>query len=268
MRAMWKAALSVGEAMLPVKLYAAVQDRDVHFHLLHDRDAARVKQKMVHPETGEPVAREEIRRAYEPAAGLFVLVEPSELEVATPAPSRTISVTRYVAGDALEHPWYDRPYYLGPDGDDARYVALAAVLERGKRIGIAHWVMRKKRYHGVLSARDGQLRLITLRKRDEVVELGKLKAPTGRKLDSRELALAEQLVAALAGDFEPEAYRDEHRERLLELIETKRKGGTIEKVKPVRRAAPASLASALSASLKREKHARSEHNAHKEKKSA
>ena len=213
---MWKGTICLDEHSVPIKLYAAVQDRDVHFHLLHDHDQARVKQRMVHPGTGEPVPAEEVQRAYEAEPGVFVRVEQAELEAIVPEASRRIEVTHFVPHGAIAHPWFDRPYYLGPDGDPARYAALAQALAQKQRIGVVHWVMRKKRYAGALHEHEGALRLFTLRKLEEVVNLAELPAPAGRKLEPRELALAEQLVSTLSGDFDPTAYKDEHRERVLE----------------------------------------------------
>jgi DNA end-binding protein Ku len=248
-RAIWKGVIHLGELTVPVKLYSAVQDRDVHFHLLHDRDRVRVRQRMVHPGTGEAVTREQSLRAYEVEPGVFVRVEPEDLAALEPQPSRQIAVTRCVEPGAIAHVWFDRPYYLGPDGDAGRYAALARALEDAERVAVARWVMRKRSYAGVLHARAGLLRLFTLHAREDVVDLAQLEGPGGRALEPRERALAEQLVSALAGDFDPAAYRDEHRARVLTLIAQKRQGRTIEKARVERRPAPPSLAGALQKSL-------------------
>jgi DNA end-binding protein Ku len=249
-RAIWKGVIHFGDVSVPVKLYSAAQDRDVHFHMLHERDHVRVRQRMVHPVSGDEVPPDQIRRGYEVEPGTFVLLAKEELEALTPKPSRDIEVTHFVAPSAIDQAWYVRPYYLGPDGDDTRYAALAAAMEREARAGVAHWVMRKKQYSGALHARAGRLVLVTMRPAEEVVDVGQLEPPGGRPLDKREQQLAEQLVSALTTDFDPAQFRDEHRERVLELIELKRRGGTIEKPRVERRPGPTSLASALSASLK------------------
>jgi DNA end-binding protein Ku len=249
-RAMWKASIRFGDVSVPVRMYSAAQDKDVHFHMLHERDQERVRQRMVHPGTGEEVPRDQIRRGFEVEPGTFVLLTPEELEQLTPEASREISVTHFVPRDAIDQAWYVRPYYLGPDGEDARYAALAAALEKEGRAGVAHWVTRKKQYSGALHGRDGRLVLLTMRPAEEVVDVSQLEAPGGRPLDKRELQLAEQLVSALTADFDPAAFRDEHRDRVLELIEAKRTGGKIHKPRVPRKAEPASLATALAASLK------------------
>ena len=249
-RAMWKALIRFGDVSVPVRMYSAAQEKDVHFHMLHARDEVRVRQRMVHPGSGEEVPRDQIRRGFEVDSGTFVLLSPEELAELTPKASRDITVTQFVAPDAIDQAWYVRPYYLGPDGDDARYTALAAALAKEARVGVAHWVMRNKQYSGALHARDGRLVLVTMRPAEEVVDVSALEPPGGRPLDKRELQLAEQLVSALTSDFDPTAFRDEHRDRVLELIETKRKGGKIHKPRVPRKAEPTSLTNALTASLK------------------
>lgn len=238
-RAIWKGVIRFADVALPVKLYSAVEDRKVHFRLLGQDATSRVKQRMVVPSSGDPVAREEIRKGFETAPGEFVVLTDEEMEELTPEPSRDIEITRFVPEAEIDHQWYDRPYYLGPDassgqGDDPGrdYFALAEALAKKGREGVARWVMRNKEYVGALRAEGDHLALLTLRHPGEVIPADALEAPGGRKLDSAELDMAEQLVDALADDFEPESYSDEYRERVMELIEAKAEGKTIELAAP------------------------------------
>jgi DNA end-binding protein Ku len=224
-RAMFRAVLRVGGESVPVKLYSAVQDERVHFHLLHAEDLVRVEQRMVHPATGETVPSEDVVRGIEVEPGLFVRVDDEELAALEPEPSRDVTLTHWLPADALDHRWYERPYLLGPEPNQgARYAALARALADSGRIGVAHWTMRKREYDGALLLEGEHLALVTLRPAAEVLPLEELPAPEGRPLAERERALAAQLVAALASDFDPEEFRDEYRERVLELVERKRSG--------------------------------------------
>lgn len=250
-RAMWKGTLRLGEDAVPVKLYAAAQDRRVHFHLLHDEDHVRVKQRMVHPETGDEVPREEIRRGVELERGLFVTFTPEELAQLEPEASRDIELLTFVPRGAIRSQWHHRPYWLGPDGDDDAYFALVDVLQRKGREGIARWIMRKKAYVGALSAERGRLLMTSLRHAEEVMVLGDMDAPRGRDLDEREVELAGRLVAALEDRFDPAAFKDEHRERVMALIESKAKGETVELPRVERKRPARSLTKALEASLRR-----------------
>lgn len=249
-RAMWKADLRLEDLRVPVKLYAAVEDRKVHFRLLHAKDNAPVVQQMVDPIANEPVAQQDIRRAVQIERGVYVVLTPEEQAAIEPKPSRDIAVERVVDAAKLDERWFDRPYYLGPDGPYDEYFALAQALESRRQIGIAHWVMRKKRYTGALYARGGYLLLDTLRYTQQVELSEALRTSAGRAPDAREVKLAEQLIAALEDDFDAGEYRDEHREKVLELIEAKAEGKV---VKAPRTRAPKvsdSLVAALQASLK------------------
>jgi DNA end-binding protein Ku len=247
---MWKGVIKFGDVATPVKLYAAVQERDVHFRLLHDTDEEPVKQRMINPENGRAVETEDVRRGYEVEPGTFVVLEPEELDAAEPPPSRDIDVEHFLPADAIPHAYFERAYYLGPDEDDEAYFTLAAALAEVGRQGVARWVMRKRDYAGALRSNGEYMMLLTLRNADEVVPASALPAPPGRKPDEREVKMAKQLVAALEGDFHIEEYDDEYRQRVMELVETKAEGGTIElkKFRP-KETGSQSLADILEASL-------------------
>ncbi len=250
-RAMWKGILRVADASVPIKLYSAVQDHDIHFRLLHGTDLIPVTQAMVHPGTNEVVTHDQVQRGYAASAGELVLLRPDELESLTPAESRDISVTRFVPVGAIDAQWYDRPYYLGPDQDaDGAYGALTTALERNKVEGIAHWVMRKKAYVGALRVHAGVLVLVSLRHSEEVVSIESLETPSGPALDKKELVMAQQLMAMLEEDFDPAAHRDEYRDQVMALIDLKRRGQKprLELVKTKSRTG--NLKAALAASLR------------------
>lgn len=251
-RAMWKAVLSFGGVELPVKLYAAVEDRKVHFNLLSPGTGERVRQRMVDPDSGEEVAPEETRKGLEVEPGRFVVLEDEELEELRPEPSRTIEVGRFVDRGEIDHRWYERPYYLGPDDGAASeddYFALAAALAKRGEEGVARWVLRNKAYAGSLHERDGYLMLVTLRGADEVIPAGELEPPGGPAPSKRERDMANQLVAAYEDEFDPAEFHDEYREKLRELVEAKAEGATV-KLRKLRPKKPTeSLAGALEKSL-------------------
>jgi DNA end-binding protein Ku len=260
-RAMWKGDITIGRTKVPVKMYAAVQDQGVHFRLLHETDKQPLKQHMVNPESGEVIESKDVRKGYVDDGGIVVMLDDEELDQLKPEPSRDIEITRFVPVNAVSHGWYDRPYWLGPDSrGNGAYFTLAQALESEGREGIAKWVMRGKEYVGALVAEDGYLMLITLRRAGEVVESKDLPKPTGRVLEKKEVALAQQLVSALEGEWKPEEFADEYRDRLMEFIEKKAKGRApkIRKLRP-KRESKKDLAAMLQASLK---------GAEKERKSA
>lgn len=248
-RAIWKGELKIGTAKVPVKLYSAVVDRTVHFHILDDRHLMRVKQHMVNPENGEEVSNEEVQKGYEIEPGKFVILTNEDLERLEPKPSREIEITEFVPPEAISQQWYERPYYLAPDGDKKAYFALSEALNSREREGIAHWVMRNKAYVGALRAEGDYLLLVTLRNAEEVISARELPKPAGREPTKKELDMAKQLVGLLEGEFNADDYKDEYRERVMEFIEQKAKGKAprLRAVKSKRKAA--SLDSVLEKSL-------------------
>jgi DNA end-binding protein Ku len=248
-RAIWKGTIRLPRKALPVKLYSAVEDRSVHFHIVEPGNRARIKQHMVDPVTEKAVPAEEIRKGYEVEPGRFVLIEDEELNSLVPAESRDMEISRFVPVGKINQQWYERPYYLGPDGDEEAYFGLAQALADRNREGVVHWVMRKKRYLGALRAQDGYLLLLSLRYSSEVISAKDLPAPAGRELEAREVQMALQLVSALEDEFRPEDFRDEYRTRVAELIKSKAAGKVLKMPAAKKKPAEQSLLDALSKSV-------------------
>src|SRR6185295_6765392 len=257
-RAIWKGQLKLGTTKIPVKLYSAVQDKTVRFHILDEKAKARVKQHMIDPDSGDEVASEEIQKGYEVEPGKFVILTEEDLEKLAPPPSRDIEIVEFVPQAEISQQWYDRPYYLGPDDGDKDYFALVDALTKQEKEGIAHWVMRGKYYAGGLRAVDDYLLLSTFRDANEVILADDLPKPAGAAPTQKELAMAKQLVEMLKGEFNAKDYKDEYRNRVMEFIERKAKGHA-PRLKPVKtKRQTAALDSVLAksiAALKKEKRA-------------
>ena len=182
-RAIWKGELKLNSTKVPVKLYAAVKDQTVRFHILDEKSKTRVKQHMIEPDKGKEVPNEEIQKGFEVEPGTFVILDEEELEKLEPEASREIEITQFLPLKAIPPEYYDRPYYLGPDGDQAAYFALVEALKNKEREGVARWVMRKQLYVGALRANGDYLMLDTLRHAEEVLSAKDLPRPAGRAPD-------------------------------------------------------------------------------------
>ncbi len=248
-RAIWKGVIELGKHQVGVKMYSAVEDRAVHFRMIHRKDDAPVEQHIVRKDTGDDVSKDDIRKAFALGNGTAVILEPADLEKLIPPESRAIQICRFVAPSVLGDQWFDRPYYLGPDEDEESYFALAQAVERKKVTGIARWVMRKKRYVGALSSLNGYLTMDTLRRAEQVLSFSGVEPAKTAAPHPNELKLAEQLVASISADFDPELWQNEYRQRLLKLIEAKARGEKLEKPKAKKKAPQASLADSLRASI-------------------
>jgi len=250
-RAIWKAAIQCGKCLVPVKLYSAIEDRNIRFRILSRKTMQPVRQAMVNPESGAIVPHEETRRAYVGDNGDRAIFEPSELAALEPQSSRTIEILAFLPSGQIDHRWYDRPYYLGPDTNSATYFAFAEALDGTAMEGLVRWVMRGREHMGALRLHQGYPVLMSLRPASEVVAVEALEAPGGATLNTKELDMARQLTGMLAADLDLSSYHDAYRDRVLKLVEMKSKGGRrLKLVKSSPKPSSEDLSHALQASLK------------------
>jgi DNA end-binding protein Ku len=230
-RAIWSGAISFGLVNIPVKLYSAVSKKTVRFHQIDAESGGRVRQKRVGPD-GEEIAYEQIVKGYEIGPDRYVTITPEELEALEPQKTRTIDIEDFVDLEQIDPIYYDHPYYLAPDTGAAKaYRLLVDAMEDSGKVAVARVVLRSKEHLVAIRPREGALAMETMLFADEVIpadSLEELAAADGDvQTSDRELAMANQLIDSLASDFEPEKYRDEYRERVLDLIERKAQGETI-----------------------------------------
>ena len=253
-RAMWKAEVCLDSLRVPVKLYAAVEDTTTHFRLLHKTDLTPVKQQMVDTASKSVVEHEDIQRAVQVERGVFVVVTEEEREEIQPPPSRDIVIRQVVKRTLVDDRWFDRPYFLGPDGDTDSYFALAEALDDGQELAVAQWVMRSEYYAGALYADQGYLMISTFRNADEMARIDRIRPDPARAPEKRELDLADQLIAALEDTFDPYAFRDEYHERVQDFLRKKAAGKKVSFPKAPRAAdKDRSLLETLEASVKQGK---------------
>jgi DNA end-binding protein Ku len=251
-RAIWSGALSFGLVNVPVKLYTAVQQKDVRFHLLHVKDGGRIHMKRYCGAEDREVPLEEIVKGYELSKDRYVALTPEELSALDPQKSRAIEIKDFVALSEIDPIYFETTYYLVPDPPAAKaYRLLGDAMRDAGKVGIASFVLRtREALCCVRPVGDGALALSTMNRADEIMPISSLDLPKGGEASERELHMARQLVDSLAGPFEPERYPDVHREQVLALVERKAAGEVIEA--PAAEPTPAevvSLSDALSASL-------------------
>ncbi len=229
-RAIWSGAISFGLVNIPVKLFSAVSRKTVRFHQIDAESGSRVRQKRVGGD-GEEVPYEQIVKGYEIGPDRYVTISPEELESLEPQKTRTIDIEDFVDQEGIDPMFYDHPYYLAPDTGAAKaYRLLVDAMEQSGKVAIARVVLRSKEHLVAIRPREGVLAMETMLFADEVVapeSLDELAADGEVKTSDRELAMAKQLIESLTSEFEPEKYRDEYRDRVLDLIERKAQGETV-----------------------------------------
>lgn len=250
-RAIWSGAVTFGLVNVPVKLYTAVSQKDVRFHMLHAKDGSRIRMKRFCEKEDREVPYDEISKGYEVGRGRYVALSPEELERLDPKATRTVEIGDFVELADIDPIYYEATYYLVPEKTAARaYRLLHDAMRRTGKVALGSFVLRTREALCCIRPLDGALVLSTMNRADEVVPVSSLELPDASKPGERELSMAEQLVSSLSAPFRPERYPDVHRERVLELVRKKAEGETLEAPEPEE--APAkvvSLADALSQSL-------------------
>jgi DNA end-binding protein Ku len=253
-RAIWSGAISFGLVNVPVKLYSATSPKSVRFHQLSSKTGARIRQKRVDPSTGDEVAFEDIVKGYEITPEKYVMIEPDELDALDPKATRTIDIEEFVDLADIDPIYYDHNYYLAPTagGAKAYRLLLDAMREAGK-VGIGRVVIRSKQQLCALRPTGDALALTTMLFGDEVLSpdrIDELDAIGDAEASDREMKMAQQLIDSLSAQFEPGKFKDEYRERVLDLIERKAAGEEIAVQPQAEEAEPApDLMAALEASL-------------------
>jgi DNA end-binding protein Ku len=227
-RAIWTGSINFGLLNVPVKLYSAVARRGIALREVRGSDGVRIRHRRVAEGTDDEVPYEEIVKAFEISPDRFVPLTKDELSGLDPEKSRSIEVLDFVDLDEIDPIYFDSPYYLGPaEGAEKAYALLAQAMDESGKVAIARFVFRNKEHLAAVRPTEGALTLTTMRFADEVVSPGELEdvLPAEQpEIGKREVEMAEQLIDSLTRDFDPAAYRDEYREKLLALIERKAEG--------------------------------------------
>jgi DNA end-binding protein Ku len=256
-RSIWTGSITFGLVNIPVKLFVAVRERNIQFHMLHDQDHVRLQRKMVCPSDGKEVHAEHTVKGYEVSPGEYVVVREAELEAAAPKKSKTIEIEDFVDLGQIDPVYFDRPYYVVPQEQGVKaYRLLVEAMEKSKKVGVARFVMRNKEYLCALRPQDDALVLETMHFNDEVIPVDKVDGvPHKAKSDERELKMASQLIESLSTKFKPEKYHDTYREAVQEIIEKKAEGEKIVAPREVdtKKGRATNLMAALEASLAKAK---------------
>ena len=240
-RPIWKGNISFGLVAIPVSLYSAEKSAgQLHFRQLDRSDLSLVKEKRVSDQSGREVPWEDVVKGYEYESGEFVVLEPEDFERANVKATQTIDIVQAVPREAIPVQYFQTPYYLAPGKAGRKaYQILRETLKRTDRVAIAMVVLRARQHLAAVMPEGDALMLDVLRFAHELRAVDDLDVSDesfgGAEVSDKELALAEQLVAALDAPWQPEEYRDKYRDDLLAMIDEKVRTGAVQPVE----AAPA-----------------------------
>lgn len=231
MATIWKGTISFGLVNIPVHLEAAVRrGASVSFRQLHRDDLAPIKMERVCSRDGEPVPWSDVVKGYEYAPDQFVVIDKEDLEAARPPKSKLFEISDFVAAEELDARYFETPYFLLPDGPDAKaYVLLREAIRESGMVGIGTITLRERQHLAAIRTVGDALVLELMRFAHELVDVDAYQFPPADAVRPQELTMARQLIGNLAERFAPEKYRDEYHERVMAVIARKLKG---EKVRP------------------------------------
>ncbi len=224
--------------VIPVKLYAATEQRDVAFRQVHREDGGRIQFRRFCSVDGEEVAYSDVAKGYELATGDVVVLTDDDMQELPLATAKRIDVLHFSPAGQLDPILANKAYYLDPDPAGVRaYVLFRDALQRSGRVAVAKVAIRQREALAGLRVREGVLVLETLLWPDEV------RAPDFKFLDenvdvrSQELKMAASLIDTMTEDFDPSLYKDTYREALEALVQAKIEGNEV--VRPAGQAVPA-----------------------------
>jgi len=228
MRSIWAGAISFGMVVIPVKLYAATEQRDVAFRQVHREDGGRIQFRRVCSLDGQEVPYSDVAKGYELATGDVVVLTDEDMQDLPLATAHRIDVLHFSPSGQLDPILANKAYYLEPDPPGVRaYVLFRDALERSGRVAVAKVAIRQREALAALRVRDGVLVLETLLWPDEI------RNPDFKFLDenvdvrSQELKMAASLIDTMTEDFDPSAYKDAYREALEALVQAKIEGNEV-----------------------------------------
>jgi DNA end-binding protein Ku len=267
MRSIWAGAISFGMVVIPVKLFAATEQRDVSFRQVHRSDGGRVQFRRFCSVDGQEVPYSDVAKGYELPTGDVVVLTDEDLADLPLATTHRIDVVHFAPAGQLDPILTSKSYYLEPEPAGVRaYVLFRDALERSGRVAIAKVAIRQREALAGLRVREGVLTLETLLWPDEV------RTPDFAFLDenvdvrSQELKMAASLIDTMTEDFDPSLYRDTYREALEALVQAKIEGNDVVRPAgpagaPDKGTGPLDLAETLRASVEAAKASRAKNGA-------
>jgi DNA end-binding protein Ku len=247
-RAFWKGVISFGMVVIPVRMYVATETSDLSLHLLHKKCLTRPKQVLHCEQDNEYFSQKETVRGYEYAKGQFIVLEEKDFEKVPVRTAHSIDIQAFVSSKEIDPIYYQNSHYLEPEELGAKpFAMLRDVLQKTNRIGIAKVSFQRKEHLCALRPYEKILALHTLYYPKELVSSSDLESPK-IEVSAKEAELANSLVEAMLTPFQPDKYRDEYREGLKKVIDSKLKGVEVKKPEE-RRLEVTDLMSALKASL-------------------
>ncbi len=225
-RAIWKGSISFGMVNIPIALYPATRREELKFRLLRKSDLSPVNYKRVAEKDGKDVSWDQIVKGYEYEKGKYVVLKDEDFERVDLEATQTVDIQDFVDQEEIDPMFFYKPYYLEPQkGGDKAYTLLRDALKDSNKVGIAKVVIKTRQYLAGVKPEDGTLVLELMHFADELADPEKLHVPKKTEVGKREMNMAKSLIDSMSSKWNPEKYKDDYREALMEVIEEKVEAG-------------------------------------------
>ena len=245
----WKGHLTFGLVSFPVKLYSAARSESISFNQLHKHDGSRVKQVLYCQAEDKPIARSEIVKGFEYEKDRYVVIEDEEVKKVAPASAKVMEILEFVKSDQVDPIYMETSYYMAPEeAGEKPYALLFEALRKSGYVGVAKIAMHNREHVVILRPGKNGVLMHTMYYTHEIRQVDEFRTDLSLVKD-KELALANNLIEALAGEFDPSKYTDNYRDNLLRMIEAKKAGQEVVATPVPQQAKVVDIMEALKASL-------------------
>jgi DNA end-binding protein Ku len=250
-RALWTGSITFGLVNVPVRIYSAVHEHKLDFHLVHEKDDGPIGYQKICKLEDKPVSNDEIVKAYEFKKGEFVQLTDEDFAAVQVEGQHTIDLEDFVPYEDIDPTFFAHTYLVGPqDNAEKTYALLVKAMEQSGLAGIGKFVMRSRQYLGCLRVREGTLTLEQLHFADEVDPPAGIVPDKLPSVAKKELDMALTLIEGFSGDWQPEKYEDTYTDALREVVKAKRRGKDVHELRrPEEDEAPPDLMEALRLSI-------------------
>lgn len=245
-----KSVITFGMVAIPIAMYTATQDNDIHFNQLHKEDNSRIRYKKTCAHCGQEITSKEIVKGYEYDKDKYVVITDEEIEKIKTEKEKSIQILHFAQLNQISPVYYDKTYQAAPEaGGEKAFELLRASLMAEQKIAIGKTVMgTNDTLMAIIPREDGML-ISTMFYGDEIKELQK--QYTKPQVSEQELNMAKMLINSMDTPFDPSKYKDEYQTRLRELIETKVSGKEVVAAEPESAGKVIDLMEALKASVEK-----------------
>jgi len=224
--AIWKGSISFGLVNIPIALYPATRREELKFRLLRKTDLSPVNYKRVAEKDGKEVSWDQIVKGYEYEKGKYVVLREEDFQRVDLEATQTVDIQDFVDLKEIDPMFFYKPYYLEPQkGGDKAYALLRDALKDTNKVGVAKVVIKTRQYLAGVKPEDSALVLELMHFADELADPEKLHVPKKLEVGKREMDMAKSLIGSMTSKWQPEKYKDDYRQALMDVIEEKVEAG-------------------------------------------